>query len=309
MDTDSFWKEILEVLFREFICFFFPKISRDIDFEKGYQFLDKEFQQITKRSKSSKKIVDKLVKVYLKDGRETWLLIHIEIQGQKDKNFARRMYMYNYRIFDKYQREVISLALLTDNDPRYRPDTYRTERWDFFHVFKFPLVKIIDYINYEFEKEYKRNVFSLIVQAYLKTMETEGDDQTRYRWKRRFILLLYELGFTHETLVQLYRFIEWIMILPDPLEDHLYEEIKQKEGESAMTYILYAERKGLKKGVQQGEIKGLRKAIASVLEVKFGSVDAAVLKALQKIDSLEKLEELLHQAKISESQEAFKRLL
>jgi len=321
MDTDSFWKEVLEVLFREFIQFFFPKIYRDIDFGKGYQFLDKEFQQITKRSKARKKIVDKLVRVYLKDGKETWLLIHIEIQGQKEKNFAKRMYMYNYRIFDKYQKDVISLALLTDNDPNYLPDVYELRRWDFHHVFKFPLAKIIDYINYDFEKEYKRNVFSLIVQAYLKTMETEGDDQTRYRWKRQFILLLYELGFTHETLVQLYRFIEWIMILPDPLEDRLYEEIKQKEGDETMTYILYAERKGLKegrlkglkegiqKGIKKGKIEGLQKAIVSVLEVKFGAVDPSVLEAIGKIESLEKLEELLHQAKIAQSPEAFKQLL
>ncbi len=107
------------------------------------------------------------------------------------------------------------------------------------------------------------------------------------------------------------------MILPDPLEDRLYEEIKQKEGDETMTYILYAERKGLKEGLQKGmqkgiikgKIEGLHKAIASVLEVKFGAVDPSVLEALRKINSLEKLEELLHQAKIAQSPEAFKQLL
>jgi flagellar biosynthesis/type III secretory pathway protein FliH len=111
------------------------------------------------------------------------------------------------------------------------------------------------------------------------------------------------------------------MILPDPLEDRLYEEIKQKEGDETMTYILYAERKGLKegrlkglkegiqKGIKKGKIEGLQKAIVSVLEVKFGAVDPSVLEALRKINSLEKLEELLHQAKIAQSPEAFKQLL
>ena len=101
MKTDSFWEEILEKLFQEFMQFFFPEIHRVIDFSKGYQFLDKEFQQISKASKSRKKIVDKLVKVYLKDGAEKWLLIHIEIQGQQKKDFARRMFTYYYRIVDK----------------------------------------------------------------------------------------------------------------------------------------------------------------------------------------------------------------
>ena len=152
--------------------FFFPEIHRVIDFSKGYQFLDKEFRQISKASKSGKRIVDKLVKVYLKDGAEKWLLIHIEIQGQQKKDFARRMFTYYYRIFDKYQKDVLSLALLTDTNKNYRPDNYAVEYLGLSLVFKFPLVKIVDYINYNFESQYRENVFALIVQAFLKTLET-----------------------------------------------------------------------------------------------------------------------------------------
>ena len=41
MRTDSFWKKVLEELFADFLKFFFPDIHKDIDFSKGYQFLDK----------------------------------------------------------------------------------------------------------------------------------------------------------------------------------------------------------------------------------------------------------------------------
>ena len=151
----------------------------------------------------------------------------------------------------------------------------------------------------------------------MKTLETEGDDQTRFRWKRQFILLLYELGFTHETLVQVYRFIEWIMVLPDPLEDRLYDDLKQIEGDKTMPFLTYAERKGLKEGrkkgliegIQKGKILGLQKAIVSVLEVKFAQVDQTVIKSVNKIQSLKKLEDLLHQAKIVKSMEEFAELL
>ena len=121
----------------------------------------------------------------------------------------------------------------------------------------------------------------------MKTLETEGDDQKRFRWKRQFILLLYKLGFTHETLVQVYRFIEWIMVLPDPLEDRLYDDLKQMEGDKTMPFLTYAERKGLKEGRKQGliegKILGLQKAIVSVLEVKFAQVDQAVIESVNKI--------------------------
>jgi hypothetical protein len=31
----------------------------------------------------------------LKDGREAWILIHVEIQNQRDPGFAERMFVYN----------------------------------------------------------------------------------------------------------------------------------------------------------------------------------------------------------------------
>lgn len=37
----------------------------------------------------------KLFKVWLNDGSEQWLLIHIEIQGDYDKDLPERMLNYN----------------------------------------------------------------------------------------------------------------------------------------------------------------------------------------------------------------------
>jgi len=61
---------------------------------------------------TGRRTVDKLVKVWLKDGTEIWTVVHVEIQGKADPGFARRMYMYNYRLFDKHDRKIISLAVL-----------------------------------------------------------------------------------------------------------------------------------------------------------------------------------------------------
>ena len=41
-DYDSPWKKALEVFFADFMAFFFPAAHADIDWAKGYQFLDKE---------------------------------------------------------------------------------------------------------------------------------------------------------------------------------------------------------------------------------------------------------------------------
>ena len=80
-----------------------------------------------------------------------------------------------------------------------------------------------------------------------------------------------------------------------------------------MPFLTYAERKGLKegrkKGLIEGKIIGLQKAIVSVLEVKFAQVDQSVIESVNKIQSLKKLEDLLHQAKIVKSMEEFTKLL
>ncbi|MCL0033574.1 hypothetical protein M1M99_02010 [Thermodesulfovibrionales bacterium] len=95
-DYDSPWKDILETYFRQFLAFFFPIIEKDLDWEKGYEFLDKEFQSIAKEAEIGRRYLDKLIRVWRKDDLETWLLIHIEVQGASEIAFPERMYVYNY---------------------------------------------------------------------------------------------------------------------------------------------------------------------------------------------------------------------
>jgi len=71
---DSVWKEAIKSYFKEFMEFFFPKIAQDIAFEKGYEFLDKELEKIVQDAEVGKRFADMLVKVYLRNGDETWLL-------------------------------------------------------------------------------------------------------------------------------------------------------------------------------------------------------------------------------------------
>jgi hypothetical protein len=70
-EFDSPWKDILEAYFKEFISFFFPQAYDDIEWSKKYEFLDTELQQIAQDSELGKRMVDKLIKVYLKDGQES----------------------------------------------------------------------------------------------------------------------------------------------------------------------------------------------------------------------------------------------
>ncbi|HEX7375970.1 MAG TPA: hypothetical protein VF278_02605 [Pirellulales bacterium] len=55
-DYDSPWKAALHKYLQSFLAFFFPPIHADIDWIRGYDALDKEFQQIVRRAQVGKQI-------------------------------------------------------------------------------------------------------------------------------------------------------------------------------------------------------------------------------------------------------------
>ena len=56
----------------DFMYHFFEKEAKQIDFERGYTFLDKELNTILPESETRNRRADKLAKVWLKNGEEKW---------------------------------------------------------------------------------------------------------------------------------------------------------------------------------------------------------------------------------------------
>lgn len=110
---DQVWKSAIENYFEEFMQYFAPDISQDIDFSKGYMNLDKELTRLAPKSEQMHRRCDELLKVTMKNGEEEYVLIHIEVQGYEDREFAKRMYQYMYQIYDKYNKKIYPLAIYT----------------------------------------------------------------------------------------------------------------------------------------------------------------------------------------------------
>ncbi|MEI2779840.1 MAG: hypothetical protein V9H25_00690 [Candidatus Competibacter sp.] len=143
-DYDSPWKEVLERYFPAFLAWFFPAAHADIAWEHGYRFLDKELQKVVRDAKLGRRWADKLVQVTTRDGGEDWLLVHVEVQGQREADFARRMFSYNYRLFDRYARPVVSLAVLGEGQGE-TAGQFGYGRWGGETRFTFPVVCLNDY--------------------------------------------------------------------------------------------------------------------------------------------------------------------
>src|SRR5438552_4009474 len=187
IDYDSPWKEALDFYFEPFLALLFPEVHAQIDWSRGYESLDKEFQQVVREAEVGRRYVDKLVKVWTKDGTECWVLIHIEVQTVRDAEFPLRMYVYNYRIFDRYNRPVASLAVLADDDPTWRPDAFHHHLFGCEAGIRFRLVKLLDFAAHEAMLEESANPFAKVVLAHLKARQTQHDPAGRYDWKMRLV--------------------------------------------------------------------------------------------------------------------------
>lgn len=93
-EYDSPWKNILNQFLPDFVSFCLPELAADIDWSRGYVSLDKELRAISRQQKAGKRIADALFKIWLKNGDEVWLLLHIEIQAQKEAHFPERKIIF-----------------------------------------------------------------------------------------------------------------------------------------------------------------------------------------------------------------------
>ena len=194
--------------------FFFPEMAEDIDWERGYEFLDKQLQQIAKDAALGRRFADKLTKFYLKTGKEKWALHHVEVQGQGQNEFEKRMYVYNYRIFDRYDRKVASVAILADDNPPWPPHSFSYELWGSRASLGVPTVKLLVYRDRWDRLEESANPFASVVMAHLKAAETGNDPRDRYRWKLYLVKRLYRLGYGKRDVILLFEFIDLSLDVP-----------------------------------------------------------------------------------------------
>ncbi len=165
-DTDGAWKQSFHDFLEWFFKLFFPKVHADVDWTRPPEFLELELQQIHPQSETGRRSVDLLVRVWRKNGAEQWMLIHIEIQSQYDEDFPFRMFVYHYKILDRYKRRVVSFAVLADDDPNWKPNHWGQELWDCELNFRFPILKLMDLAKDEAALEQSDNPFAVIVLAH-----------------------------------------------------------------------------------------------------------------------------------------------
>ena len=189
------------------------------------------------------------------------------------------------------------IAILGDERKSFRPNQFESELWGCEVKFKFPVVKLIDYQQQWSALEDSSNPFATVVMAHLKAQETRADRSRRFEWKLAITRRLYERRFSREDVINLFQFIDWVMSLPEELEQEFWQEVIHLEEEQRMPYITSVERIGRQKGLEQGRFEGMKegllKGIELGLELKFGSEGLGILPEISQLQDVEQLRAIL----------------
>ena len=286
-DYDNTWKEAITKYFESFLLFFYPHIHQQIDWTKTPIPLDKELEKITASAKTKKRHADKLFKVWLLNGQEAWILIHIEVQSQYDTEFPLRMFVYNYRSFDLNNQPVISLAILGDETQSWRPTSYQYGMGDSQLKFDFSIVKLLDYQWSDLERS--DNIFAIVVMAHLKTKTTTSNLTEREQWKWQLTRLLYNKGYNRKEIADLYKVIDLMMALSEDLQLSFEEKLTKYQEERQMPLLTNIEQRALAKGAKEA----CQQHIIKLLQKRFGELPKNLIQKINQIDDISLLEQLI----------------
>ncbi len=122
--------------------------------------------------------------------------------------------------------------------------------------------------------------------AHLKARATRNDDVSRFLWKKGIIRGLYERSYGKKEIRELFRFIDWVMALPEELEQNIRAEVHKIEEERRMRYVTSIERlaraEGLEEGREEGREEGKLAVLKRLLTRRFGDLPGRILALLEK---------------------------
>ena len=218
LDHDSPWKTALDQFPRSLLELTFPEAAASIDWSVEPKSLEQELREITPDSEVGAKRVDKLLKVRLLDGTDQWLYVHIEVQMHYDPDLPKRLFIYHYRIFDKYGVSPLTLAILGDTSRKWRPTSYHYQSLGCGITFCFLIYKTIDFRGKLDDPRYRHQQGLFIIAAHLGTQQHRRNPQNLFDCRFELFVKLNNEGYSPSEIRQLIRLIDWLMPLPDDLK-------------------------------------------------------------------------------------------
>jgi hypothetical protein len=311
-DYDNPWKEVVTEHFRLFAEFLLDWVAPEVDWEHAPVSLAQELRKAHPEVATGKRLVDCFLRLHKKGGELRFL--HVEVQGWWEDDLPHRVWVYNKKGTEVVGHEVVTVVLLVDTNPDWRPNRYEYEEWRCKKTFEYPVMKLLDWRGREEELASHPNVFALFVLGHLWSQQTTNDMERRLALKLRLISLLLERKLDELEFGTWSRLFDWQLQLPPEGEASVMEWLREKQREGKMPFVSVFEKlareqglkegrdeghkegrdeghkEGLKEGRdeghKEGHKEGLHFAAMAVLKDKYGEAGAPLEQRLARADAL-----------------------
>jgi hypothetical protein len=277
MSHDRIFKEFLRRFLPEFLTLFFPKEAARLEFSTLI-FLDKEL--VINLPELPVRITDVIAEVHRKDGESEVIIVHVEVEARNKRRLPRRMFEYYSLLRLSRQKPVLPLALVLIPNAgglkwqAYSETLFEHELLRFIYgqvgLRDLPgeiyvsqgnpvaaalavLMEPIDDLRGEALAQFKLQALRTVVDSDL----TEGD--------RSFLMSVVETYLPQSR-------------IPADLRGEVMEALPEIE-------LMWHERIEL-----EGELKGKREMLLSLLEEKFGSLPQDVIDNIEAVNDLDILD-------------------
>ena len=318
-DHDRLFKELITTFFREFMEAFFPEVHKHID----YSFLEFMPQEVfTDVTAGEKKRIDILVKTRLMN-EEGFVLIHVEPQARKEKDFAKRMFKYFARLHEKYDLKVLPIAVLAHEIKKREPDSYEV-RFPSFTTLNFRFLQL--HLKRLSWREYLQNDNPAVAALLSKMGYTEDE---RLKLKLEFFKMLLRLKLDPARMELLSGFFDSYVLLTSRENEEftrkIMQELQPEEVDQVSKILTSWHKQGIEEGRKEGRIEGrkegriegkiegkidaLKNMIIRLARKKFNGIEATTETTILKINNPERLESIVENILDIHSEEELLRLI
>jgi predicted transposase YdaD len=285
IDHDRLFKELIETFFLDFVDLFLPEVAVYLE-KDSISFIDKElFTDVTAGESHE---VDLVVKGRFK-GKEACFLIHIEAQSSREGGFARRMFRYFARLYDKFDIPVYPVAIFSYDTPLTPEEESHTVAFPDRTVMSFSYRAIqLNRLNWrDFIDKHNPVAAALMSRMRIATEDRPGV-------KLECLRLLATLRLDPARMRLISGFVDTYLSLT-AAENELFnrgiEHTPKEEKEAIMQMTTSWKEEGILEGMQQGMQQEGLSLIIRQLARKLGALPASALDAVRALD-LSQLEDL-----------------
>ncbi len=262
--NDILWKGALEDFFADFLRLIFPNADEIFDFDRELVFLEQELAAIRfGNDLKHPKIIDKLAGAYLRSGGNIWIRVHVEVEKKARRGFGFRMFRYFYRIFDKYEVPVISIALFLEKSGKNNVPFYHYSFMGTRVNFCFNTICVADLDEKKLSES--NNPFAKLLLIARLAIRENLSVQNIFDRKIHIARQLFNLDLPADRIRRLLDFLKTYVHFDDQaINDKFDEEIKLFTGKSGTMGITeqiidLAKQEGETAGLLKGESLGLLK--------------------------------------------------